>query len=206
MVNSESENEKTGWSFEMFLRKTFKGILDAIAGFFLKLGFTPNMITLSGLLLSAGVAVLIGFGHITWAGILMVVAAPMDALDGAMARLKDNVTTFGAFLDSVVDRFSELIVLGGLLFYYMQAQNSLACLLVFIAAGGSVMVSYTKARAESLGYNAKVGIMTRVERMIVLAICLLFNIPIVAMWILAVLTLFTAVQRIIFVKKQADAQ
>jgi len=205
MVNSEEKKEKAGWTFESFLRKTFKGILDAIAGFFLKLGLTPNMVTLFGLVLSGGVAALICTGHITWAGLLMVIAAPMDALDGSMARLKGNVTTFGAFLDSVVDRFSELIILGALLFYFLQANNLLASMLVFIAAGGSVMVSYTKARAESLGFNAKVGVMTRVERMIVLAAGLIFNLPVIAMWILAVLTLFTAVQRILFVKKQADA-
>ncbi len=206
MVNSEESKEKTAWTFESFLRKTFKGILDAIAGFFLKLGLTANMVTLSGLILSGGVAVLIGTGHITWAGLLMAISAPMDALDGSMARLKGTVTPFGAFLDSVVDRFAELIILGGLLFYYLQANNNLACLLVFIAAGGSVMVSYTKARAESLGFGAKVGIMTRVERMIVLAAGLIFNVAIVAVWILAVMTLFTAVQRILFVKKQADAK
>lgn len=205
MVNSEEKKEKAGWTFESFLRKTFKGILDAIAGFFLKLGLTPNMVTLSGLVLSGGVAALICTGHITWAGLLMVIAAPMDALDGSMARLKGNVTTFGAFLDSVVDRFSELIILGALLFYFLQANNLLTSMLVFIAAGGSVMVSYTKARAESLGFSAKVGVMTRVERMIVLAAGLIFNLPVIAMWILAVLTLFTAVQRILFVKKQADA-
>lgn len=206
MLTSESKKERTGWSFEAFLRKTFKNVLDAIAGFFLKLGLTPNMITLSGLLLSTGVAVLIGLGHIVWAGVLMVVAAPMDALDGSMARLKGAVTTFGAFLDSVVDRYSELIILGGLLLFYMQKQNVLACILVFVAAAGSVMVSYTKARAESLGYSAKVGILTRVERMIVLAAGLLFNIPIVALWILAILANVTAIQRILFVKKQADSQ
>lgn len=206
MVNSEESKEKTAWTFESFLRKTFKGILDAIAGFFLKLGLTANMVTLSGLILSGGVAVLIGTGHITWAGLLMAISAPMDALDGSMARLKGTVTPFGAFLDSVVDRFAELIILGGLLFYYLQANNNLACLLVFIAAGGSVMVSYTKARAESLGFGAKVGIMTRVERMIVLAAGLIFNVAIVAVWILAVMTLFTAVQRILMVKKQADAK
>ena len=120
-----------------------------------------------------------------------------------MARLKGEVTRFGAFLDSVIDRYSELIILGGLLVYFLQKQNSLACILVFIAAVGSVMVSYTKARAEALDFSAKVGILTRVERVLVLAPCLIFNIPMVALWVLAVLANFTALQRILFVRKQS---
>jgi CDP-diacylglycerol--glycerol-3-phosphate 3-phosphatidyltransferase len=203
MSNLEETKEKTAWSLEMFLRRIFKGILDAIAGFLLKIGLTPNSITILGVVLSAGVAVLISMGYITWAGILIVIAAPMDALDGSMARLKGISSSFGAFLDSVTDRYSEMIILGGLLYYYLQLGNSLACILVFISAVGSIMVSYTKARAESLGFSAKVGILTRVERVLVLAPCLIFNIPIVALWILAVLGNFTAIQRILFVRKQS---
>jgi len=100
----------------------------------------------------------------------------MDALDGSMARLKGISTPFGAFLDSVTDRYAEMIILGGLLFYYLQRTSLLACLLVFLAAMGSIMTSYVKARAESLGFSAKVGILTRIERVLVLAPCLLFNI------------------------------
>jgi CDP-diacylglycerol--glycerol-3-phosphate 3-phosphatidyltransferase len=204
MSSVEESIEKKPWSLESFLRKTFKNILDPIAGFLLKIGLTPNSITLLGVVLSLGVAVLIGFGYITWAGILIVVAAPMDALDGSMARLKGITSSFGAFLDSVTDRYSEMIILGGLLVYYLQRGNALLpCLLVFLSAVGSIMVSYTKARAEALGYSAKVGILTRVERVLVLAPCLIFNIPMVALWILAVLGNFTALQRILFVHQQA---
>jgi CDP-diacylglycerol---glycerol-3-phosphate 3-phosphatidyltransferase len=203
MSNIEETKEKTPWSLELFLRRIFKGILDSIAGFLLKIGLTPNAVTILGVVLSAGVAVLIGMGHITWAGILIVIAAPMDALDGSMARLKGISSSFGAFLDSVTDRYSEMIILGGLLYYYLHLGNSVACILVFLSAVGSIMVSYTKARAESLGFSAKVGILTRVERVLVLAPCLIFNIPIVALWILAVLGNFTAIQRILFVRKQS---
>jgi CDP-diacylglycerol--glycerol-3-phosphate 3-phosphatidyltransferase len=204
MSSVEESIEKKPWSFEAFLRKTFKNILDPIAGFLLKIGLTPNSITLLGVALSAGAAVLIGFGYITWAGALIVVAAPMDALDGSMARLKGITSSFGAFLDSVTDRYSEMIILGGLLFYYLQRPSPLLpSLLVFLSAIGSIMVSYTKARAESLGYSAKVGILTRVERVLLLAPCLIFNIPMVALWILAVLANFTALQRILFVRRQA---
>ncbi|MHC1741334.1 MAG: CDP-alcohol phosphatidyltransferase family protein [Anaerolineaceae bacterium] len=203
MSSVDETKVKSSWSLEGVLRKTFKGILDPIAAFLLKIGLTPNSVTILGVILSCGVAVLIGFGYITWAGILILVAAPMDALDGSMARLKGITSDFGAFLDSVTDRYSEMIILGGLLVYYLQKSNTLACILVFLAAVGSIMVSYSKARAESLGFSAKVGILTRVERVLVLAPCLIFNIPIVALWILAVLGNFTALQRIFFVHRQA---
>ena len=203
MSEIEETKQKEGWSFESFMRKTFKGLLDAIAGFLLKIGLTPNAVTLFGVAFSAGVAVLLALGHITWGGILMVLAAPMDALDGSMARLSGKVSNFGAFLDSVTDRYSEMIILAGLLVYFIGQSNMTAILLIFAAAVGSILVSYTKARAESLGYNAKVGILTRVERVIVLDVCLIFNFPIVALWILAILANFTALQRIFFVWKQA---
>lgn len=201
---TKEESAKTPWSLELFLRRTFKSVLDPIAGFLLKIGLTPNAVTVLGVVLSVGVAVLLGLGYITWGGILIVLSAPMDALDGSMARLKGLSTPFGAFLDSVSDRYSEMIILCGLLVYYLQQQDHvLPVLLVFLAAVGSVMVSYTKARAESLGYTAKVGILTRVERVLVLAPCLIFNIPMVALWILTILGNFTAVQRILFVHGQA---
>lgn len=203
MSEIEETKQKEGWSFESFMRKTFKGLLDAIAGFLLKIGLTPNVVTLFGVAFSAGVAVLLALGHITWGGILMVLAAPMDALDGSMARLSGKVSNFGAFLDSVTDRYSEMIIMAGLLVYFIGQSNTTAIYLIFAAAIGSILVSYTKARAESLGYNAKVGILTRVERVIVLDVCLIFNIPIVALWILAILANFTALQRIFFVWKQA---
>jgi len=203
MSEVEEENVKVPWSFEMFLRRVFKNVLDPIAGFLLKIGLTPNAVTVLGVGLSVGVAVLLGLGYVTWAGVLIVVSAPMDALDGSMARLQGASTSYGAFLDSVSDRYSEMIILCGLLVYYLQQNNALAILLVFLAAVGSIMVSYTKARAESLGFSAKVGILTRVERVLVLAPCLIFNIPLVALWILAILGNFTAVQRILFVRGQA---
>jgi CDP-diacylglycerol---glycerol-3-phosphate 3-phosphatidyltransferase len=120
-----------------------------------------------------------------------------------MARMLGHSSNYGAFIDSVSDRYSELVLLLGLLVYYVLQANILACILVFLAAAGSVMVSYTKARAEGLGYSAKVGILTRVERLIVMIGCLIFNIPIIALWVIAVMANITALQRIWFVRKQA---
>jgi CDP-diacylglycerol--glycerol-3-phosphate 3-phosphatidyltransferase len=203
MNEAETPKEKPiTWSLEMFLRKTFKGVIDPVAKFLLHIGFKPNMITYLGLILTSVAAYLIIIDKITLAGIVLLVGAPLDVVDGSMARLLGQSSKYGAFIDSVTDRYSELVLLGGLLVHYVVKTNILGCILVFIAAGGSVMVSYTKARAEALGYNAKIGILTRVERLIVMIGCLIFNIPMVALWIIAVLANITAIQRIWFVRKQ----
>jgi CDP-diacylglycerol--glycerol-3-phosphate 3-phosphatidyltransferase len=129
-----------------------------------------------------------------------------DAFDGSMARLSGSVSKFGAFLDSTLDRYAELFILGGLLYYFMDRQLMLAALLTFAAAGGSLMVSYTRARAQSLGYEAKIGILSRVERFLVLIPCLLFHVPLAAIVILAVFTNITAVQRMLHVYRSSERE
>ena len=123
-----------------------------------------------------------------------------------MARLRGDPSDFGAFVDSVSDRYAEMAILGGLMYYFATHGNALGSTLAFAAAAGSILVSYVKARAESLNYEAKVGVLTRMERYMVLAPLLVFNQPIIALWILAVLGNFTALQRIWFVRRQAHAQ
>ena len=196
-------SEKKKISFSDLMRIKFKGILDPIANFLNKLGFKPNMITILGLIGHIFVALLLGLGEITWGGIILLIFAPIDALDGTMARLRNEPTRFGGFVDSVTDRFSEFIVFAGLLYYFAQIQNTLAIMLLFFASTGSAMVSYTRARAEALNYDAKTGLMTRLERLIILIPCLIFNIPVVSLWVLAILANFTAIQRIWSVRKQA---
>ena len=190
-------------SFTDLMRLKFKGILDPIARFLNKLGFKPNFITIFGLIGQIFAAILLGLGEIMWGGIVLLVFAPIDALDGTMARLLNQPTRFGGFVDSVTDRYSELIVFAGLLYYFAQNQNILGVMLVFFAAGGSLMVSYTRSKAEALNYDAKVGILTRLERYIIIIPCLIFQIPIIAMGITAVFANITALQRITSVREQA---
>ena len=194
---------KERFSVEMFLRKFFKGIIDPIAGFLLNIGLKPNMITALGFILALVSAWLIAIGKIQIAGLVLLVGAPLDVIDGSMARKLGEPSRYGALLDSVVDRYSELVVLGGLLLYFMDTGNIIGMLLVFLSAVGSVMVSYVKARAEALNFSAKVGILTRVERMIIMVIFLIIGQPIIALWIIAILANFTAIQRMVFVYKQA---
>ena len=162
--------------------------------------------TILGLVGNCVGALLIASGRITLGGVIVLLMGPVDALDGAMARLRGMASNFGAFVDSVTDRYSELVILMGLLYYFTVQDNLVAVMLVYASAAGSVLVSYTRARAQSLGWETKVGILTRLERYLVLAPALILNYPLVAMWILAVLTNITAIQRIIDIRHQAYQQ
>lgn len=203
MTETEKKQEKQRWSLEMYLRKVFKVIIDPIAAGLLKIGITPNTVTGLGFILSALAAFFIARGNLTVGGLILLIAGPLDVVDGSMARLMGPSTPYGSLIDSTTDRYSELVVLGGLLFHFVGQQNSLAILLVFLAASGSILVSYVKARAEALGFNCKVGLLTRVERLIIMIGCLIFQIPMVALWIIAIFANITAVQRLLYVRKQA---
>jgi CDP-diacylglycerol--glycerol-3-phosphate 3-phosphatidyltransferase len=185
------------------LRVVFKGLFEPIAVFLNRLGVRPNHITFLGLLGHILGAYLLAIGHITWGGIVILVIAPLDFLDGTLARLRGEPTKFGAFVDSVTDRYDEAFIFGGLLYYFLTQQNWIASLLVYISLSGSLLVSYVRSRAESLEFSAKIGILSRFERYVVLVPALIFNYPVIALWILAILTNFTAVQRIIHVRRQA---
>jgi len=199
--NPADQSPKT---FTDFMRVTFKGVAIPAAGFLNRLGMTPNMVTLAGLAGQMVAAVLLAYGQISWGGLLLVLVAPLDFLDGTLARLRGTPTRFGAFLDSVTDRYAELSIFGGLLIFYARQQDWMACGITYLAAMGSVLVSYVRARAEGVGYSAKVGLLSRVERYLILVPLLIFNVPFWAVLILAVLTNFTALQRIFHVRSQAE--
>lgn len=189
-----------------YLRLWFKWVLDPLGGFFNRLGITPNAMTMLGLLGNAVGAYFLARGEMLTGGLFVLLMTPVDALDGTMARLRGESGDFGAFVDSVTDRYSELIIYAGLLYYFLDQGNALGGLLVFGAAAGSVLVSYVKARAEALGYEAKIGLLTRVERYLVLAPALVFNKVIIGLAIIAVFANITALQRIWHVRAQAHAK
>jgi CDP-diacylglycerol--glycerol-3-phosphate 3-phosphatidyltransferase len=190
-------------TFTDYLRLWFKWVLDPLGGFFNRLGLTPNMMTMLGLLGNTVGAVFLARGEMLTGAILVLVMTPIDALDGTMARLRGEASDFGAFVDSVSDRYSELIIYGGLLYHFLALGDPIGGMLVFGAAAGSVLVSYVKARAEGLGYEAKVGLLTRAERYIVLAPSLLFNQLYIGLGIIAVFANITALQRIWHVRRRA---
>ena len=193
-------------TFTDYLRLWFKWFLDPLGGFFNRLGLTPNMMTMLGLLGNTVGAYYLAMGKMLTGGILVLIMTPIDALDGTMARLRGESSDFGAFVDSVSDRYSELIIYGGLLYHYLTVHDATGGMLVFIAAAGSVLVSYVKARAEGLGYGAKVGLLTRVERYLVLAPSIVFNQLYLGLGIIAVFANITAIQRIWFVRSQFHAK
>jgi CDP-diacylglycerol--glycerol-3-phosphate 3-phosphatidyltransferase len=195
--------KKQRLTFTEQMRAIFKGVLEPIARFFNRLGLMPNTITILGLVGNIGGAALLAQGKMTTGGILILLMGPVDALDGAMARLRGMEGNFGAFVDSVTDRYSELVIFAGLLYYYVQKGDNLAVMLVFAAAAGSVLVSYIRSRGQSLGWDAKVGLLTRMERYLVLAPSLILNLPMIGLWIIAVFANLTAIQRIIEVRHQA---
>lgn len=185
------------------LRIVFKGVTEPIAGFFNRLGLMPNTMTLLGLTGNVVGAILLAQGNMTWGGILILLMGPVDALDGTMARMRGMAGSFGAFVDSVTDRYSELVIFGGLIYYYAQNNDLLSTIAVFAAAAGSVLVSYIRSRGQSLGWDTKVGILTRMERYLVLAPTLILNVPLVGIWIIAILANLTAIQRIVDVRRQS---
>jgi phosphatidylglycerophosphate synthase len=187
-------------------RVVFKGILDPIGAFFNRLGIYPNTMTTLGVAGNVFGAVLIALGYMTIGGIVVLLMGIVDTLDGTMARLRGMSSEFGAFVDSVSDRYSELLIFGGLLYYYLQKGDWISVLGIYIAAAGSVIVSYVRARAASVGMDTKIGFLGRFERYLVLAPTIILHIPMVGVWIIAIFANITALQRIFDVRRQAREQ
>jgi len=178
-------------------------ITDPIVGILSKSGITPNALTLINLALNIVAAYFIATGHFLIGGGLVLVAGLFDLLDGALARFTKQTTKFGAILDSTVDRISEAVILCGLLIWYAPQEGaSLKIILIFAVLIGSFLISYIRARAEGLGWQCQVGLFTRAERVIVLAIGLLINQIFIALCVLAVFVFITVVQRLIYLRKQ----
>lgn len=169
------------------------------------LRLTPNILTMVGLCICAGSAVLIALGFLIPGGLLLLFASGFDILDGALARVTGREQRYGAFLDSTVDRYAEAITYIALLAYFIfHGHHTLEPMLIIFALTGSLLVSYVRARAQSLGFNGDGGWLARPERVVITVIGLVITpLLIWALWILAVLTNFTAIQRIWVVWQQA---
>ena len=178
-----------------------------------RLGLTADMLTIFGLLLHVGLVPLILTGHFMWAVLVGVIAGFCDALDGAVARAGVGPTKAGAFLDSTTDRISELLVSGALVVYFAREAQWAPTVAVLVFMGASQMVSYTRARAEALGVDCKVGLMSRPERLVVLGVGFLLSgwhvgASSVLVWIvylLAVLTSLTVLHRMVHVMRKLRA-
>jgi CDP-diacylglycerol--glycerol-3-phosphate 3-phosphatidyltransferase len=179
-----------------------------------RLGIPPNILTAIGVTINLGCAVLFGFGEFFWGGIVLIVANLFDMLDGNVARSTGNVTRYGGFLDSSLDRLSDMTVFFGIMMFYAQNVPQHSLLNVFLAGTGmicSVMVSYTTARSEALGVKANIGFLQRPERIVLLIIgalstwdwnsnFFLFNRMPQVLWVLAVGSFWTMLQRGVFIR------
>ena len=177
-------------------RDVSRPFLEAIGRALARWNVSPDWVTLLGLFLTVGVGVLAGMGEFLWAGLVYVFAAVCDAIDGTVARVSGRGSRFGAFLDSTIDRFEESIVLLGLSVYYARVGGQWEIPLILVVAVGSLMVSYTRARAEAVGVACKVGFMTRPPRVFVMIVGLLLNQVFIALILLAVTSLYTALHRV----------
>jgi len=176
-------------------------VFDPVARLLLRMGARPNHMTVLGLGVSVAAAYVFSVGRLRWGAVLLAVAGLFDFFDGAVARLAGSDSDYGAFLDSVVDRYSDVAVVLGILVYYQQRNDTMGAVLTMATLAGTVMTSYTKARAQSIGVRCDIGVVERPERLIALIAGATFNLLTPAMALLAVLTNVTALQRIIYTRR-----
>ncbi len=188
------------------VRKWTKGAFETAAGLIDRTGVSANTLTWLGLGLSIGVAYFLAQGYLKVGGVLIILVGILDGLDGALARFKGRASRFGAFLDSTLDRFSEAVIYLGLLIFYTQRHVGQETLLIYATIVGSLMVSYARARAEGLGVECKKGLLTRFERLFVLVCGLILDQTLIALWIVAILSNFTALQRMYSVWQATDGK
>ena len=174
-----------------------------VARLLLRARVRPNHLTVLGLGVSIAAAYVFSMGRLRWGAALLAVAGLFDFFDGAVARLAGSDSDYGAFLDSVVDRYSDLAVLLGILVYYQRTADTPGAILTMATLAGTVMVSYTKARAQSIGVSCEIGVMERPERLIALIVGATFHLLTPVMALLALLTNLTAIQRIVYTRKIA---
>jgi len=207
------------------LQMSIYKVIDPVVWLMRKVGMTPNMVTTVGLIGNLAAAAMIlyaalsplvnPYSWIGWGGLVIILSSLFDMLDGRLARTANMVSKFGAFYDSVLDRYQELTTLSALAVFFMYSGNTLGTVATFLSLIGSIMVSYVRARAEGLGCECKVGLMQRPERVVLTALgCMLFGLLhgsmgsdsvwflLVPQLLIAVLSNATAVVRIIHVYKQ----
>src|SRR5580698_6238334 len=170
----------------------------------------PNVLTFLGLVINSGAAVLLDGGQFRWAGLVIIGAGLFDMVDGRVARETNRVTRFGGFFDSVLDRYSDLFLLTGLLVWYGSINQRFYEALTAVVMTASVMISYTRARAENSIPTCKVGFMERPERVVLFIIGALFDRMAPVLWVIAVLANITVIHRMVFTYQEAkrleDAQ
>jgi CDP-diacylglycerol--glycerol-3-phosphate 3-phosphatidyltransferase len=179
-----------------------KFLLDLIVKFLTRFKVNPNILTFTGVLISFWAAWEFGYGNFSRGALVIILAGLFDMLDGEVARFSRAETAFGAFYDSVIDRYSDIIILQGLMVYYARKQMLDYVVLVGVVFMGAVLTSYARARAESLIHKCKVGFMERPERLVLIIIGGLTNRMEAVLWVLAILGNWTVITRIYYTWKE----
>ncbi len=182
---------------------TLGRVLDSIVRGFAASGVNPNFLTFIGFGINLMAAYLFAYGYFRWAGLTIILAGVFDMTDGRVARLEGRVTPFGGFYDSVMDRYSDLCLLIGLVIYYGRINRFQYVTLVAVAMIGSVMVSYSRARAENVIPSCKVGFLERPERVVLIIIGALSDRMAPVLWLIAVLSNVTVIHRIIYTRQES---
>jgi CDP-diacylglycerol--glycerol-3-phosphate 3-phosphatidyltransferase len=190
------------FAFSNAIGRGGKFLLSQIVGVLSRFRINPNILTFIGVLISFWAAWEFGYGNFRTAGFVIILAGLFDMLDGEVARVTRSVSAFGAFYDSVIDRYSDVIILQGLMVYYARKQMLGYVVLVGVVFMGAVLTSYARARAESLIPSCKIGFMERPERIVLLIIGALSNRMEAVLWILAVLGNWTVFDRIYYTWKE----
>lgn len=199
--------EEPQYVFDGRWRTTVEQGVKPVGSALRRTGISADHLTATGLVMAGATAVAIGSGRLFLGLVLLGLAAIPDLLDGAVAKASGTASTRGAFFDSVADRVTDSLVLGGIAWHFAVDRGGLAPMLPFAVLGASTLISYERAKAESLGFNAKGGLMERAERIIVLAIGLAFPVLLVpVLWLMLATTLLTAGQRFVKVWKQASVE
>lgn len=192
--------------FDGYWRQRVEQTVDPMGERLHRLGLTANVLTTAGVVIAVGAAFAIGSGHLRWGFVLLIAAAVPDLLDGPVAKASGPTSARGAFFDSTADRVTDTIVVSSVAWYLIDDGRGLVAMVAVAILGSSWLVSYQRAKAESLGFEAKGGIMERAERVIVLSIGLAFpSVLIPMLWVMLVFTLMTAAQRFAKVWRQATA-
>jgi len=166
----------------------------------------PNVLTAVGFGINVLAAYLFAYGYFRWAGATVVLAAIFDLTDGPVARVTERVTPFGGFFDSVIDRYSDLLLLVGLIVYYGRSARFWYVTLVAVAMIGAVMTSYTRARAENLIPKCKVGFLERPERIVLIIIGAFTDRMAPVLWVITVFSQLTVIHRIVYTYQQSQAR
>jgi CDP-diacylglycerol--glycerol-3-phosphate 3-phosphatidyltransferase len=191
------------WTLTAWVKTWAYVVLDPLSRLLARLGIQPNLLSMIGFFAASAAGAAVAAGYVSCGGWLLLVSGPFDALDGALARTAGLESRFGAFFDSFIDRYSEAVVLFGILCWATWNDRHVLVLVTFLAMIGSFMVSYTRARAGGLRISCRVGLFTRLERFIVLTLTLITQQLLAGLIILALLTNFTALQRMFHVYRQS---